>query len=164
VAVGMQRVGSVAMRASIRSTPVALAGLAVTAGLFSVAGILYLSVLHDYFTSVKKEQWRDVASYVKAYAEPGDAVVISQEFMAKPYNYYTRGNALPDIVIPLRSGSEKVNDVGYEVRGSNRVWLLLSHIKKEPQEQFKAELEGERFEVADHKLYNGIDLTLYEKE
>ena len=99
---------------------------------------------------------------MKAYAEPGDAVVISQGFMTRPYNYYTRGNDLPDTVIPL--SPEEVNDVGYEVRGSNRVWLLLSHIKKEPQEQFKAELEGERFEVADHKLYNGIDLTLYEKE
>src|SRR5215216_6315133 len=39
VAVGMQRVGSVAMRASTRSTPVAPAGLAITAGLFFVMGI-----------------------------------------------------------------------------------------------------------------------------
>jgi len=163
VAVGMQRVGSVAMRASTRSTPVALAGLAITAGLFFVMGILYLNILYDYFTSVKKEQWRDLASYVKTYAEPGDAVVISQEFMTKPYNYYTRGNALPDTVIPLRS--EKVNDVGYKVGGSNRVWLLLSHIKTEEQkEQFKANLEGERLKVAEHKRYKEIDLTLFEKE
>ena len=164
VAVGMQRVGSVAMRASTRSTTfVALAGLAVTAGLFAVTGILYVSILHDYFTSVKKEQWRDIARDVKTYAEPGDAVVISQGFMATPYNYYTRGNELPDTVIPLHP--KKVNDVGYEVRGSNRVWLLLSHIRTEEQkEQFKANLEGERFKVAEHKRYGEIDLTLYEKE
>ena len=82
--------------------------------------------------------------------------------MTKPYNYYARGNDLPDSVIPLPP--EKVNDVEYEVGGANRVWLLLSHLEEEQQEQFKANVQGAGFKVADRKQYNGIDLTLYENE
>jgi hypothetical protein len=111
---------------------------------------------------VKKEPWRDVSNYVKAYARPGDTLVISQAFMSVPYNYYARENDRPDSVIPL--GPEEVNDVGYRVEGADRVWLLLSHLNEEPQKQFKAELEDAGFKVAAHKRYKGIDLTLLKKE
>ena len=65
-------------------------------------------------------------------------------------------------MIPLPP--EEVNDVGYEVGGANRVWLLLSHLPEEQQEQFKANVQGAGFKVADRKQYNGINLTLYENE
>jgi len=162
VAVGMQRAGSAALRTSSILTPVTLAGLTVTAVLLPVMGALYLSTLHDYFTRVTKEQWRDVASYIKTYAEPHDVLVISKQNVTRAYNYYARGNDLPDSVIPLPP--EKVNDVEYEIGGANRVWLLLSHLPEEQQEQFKANVQGAGFKVADRKKYNGIDLTLYENE
>jgi len=165
VAVGMQRVGRVALHASTNRTASLLA-LAVTGVLFSIVGFLFLSVLHDYFTTAKKVPWRDIASYVRARAEPGDALVISENYQWDPYDYYARGNELPDTVIPLRS--EKANELGYEIRDSNRVWLLAS-LPDEQQEKFEASLEGAGFKIADQKVYNEgvypkLNLTLYEKQ
>jgi hypothetical protein len=171
VAVGMLHIGRVAVHAiaTIRATTkrvMPLAALAVAGALFSVIGFSSLSMLHSYYTTPKKEPWRDVASQVERYAKPSDTLVVSKRYMRTPYHFYARENNLPQNEIAL--DPEQISDVRLAVRDSNRVWLLLTYLEEKQIKDFKGKLKQEEFKVADHKLYNDgkyakIDLTLYEK-
>ena len=165
VAVGMQRVGSVAMRATANRLG-RLAAVAVTGVLFSLVGFLFFGALHDYFTTVKKQPWREVASYMNMYSRSSDNLVISDAYSTTSYDYYARENDLPEATNVLDPGDAPY--VESWVRGSERVWLLLSYVPAEQENQFKEALKKAGFEVADHKIYNEgvagpkMDLTLYQ--
>jgi uncharacterized membrane protein len=172
VAAGAQRVGSIATLSTMGRLT-SLAAFAVVGLLFSSTLFLSLSMLHDYFTTAKKEPWRQVVSYVKVHSKPGDALLISPRYMILPYDYYAKGNGFPNTSqeeIPL--DREQINEFDPAAIGSNRVWLLLSpsYFDNEQQaEQFKEELEDARFALADHQSYDEgiypvIDLALYEKQ
>lgn len=153
---GIRTVGSVgALRAYRQVVPFA-----------ALAVIIFFSigVLQDNYAA-GKEPWRALVKYVEATAEPGDLVFIASG-AREPYDYYARREDLEVKEVGL--GPDQAEEVGSELRASDRVWLVLRGSTPGIRKRFKARLEEATYEPTYHKLYRNrgglIDLTLFEKQ
>lgn len=126
--------------------------------------LISAGTLSIYYSSIKKEPWRDVAALIDSEARQGDIVLFnSGNCRDYVFNYYSRGRQFEKIKFPettrivKQTDMQRLKDV---INGSKRIWLLLSHqgnnanlINKELAKTY----------VLKRKLeYSGIRLFLYE--
>jgi len=93
-------------------------GIAVVA----LYGLLLGRALVDYYAdpAFGKEQWADVAHFVRANERRGDVIVVHSGFVLRAFTRYY-GTAVDD---PVRSS----DDVSVaQLQGTERLWLVLAH-------------------------------------
>ncbi len=93
-------------------------GIAVLA----LYGLLLGRALVDYYAdpAFGKEQWADVARFVRANERRGDVIVVHSGFVLRAFTRYY-GTAVDD---PVRSS----DDVSVaQLQGTERLWLVLAH-------------------------------------
>src|SRR3989441_7798470 len=90
--------------------------------IFALHGLLLGRALVDYYAdpAFGKEQWADVARFVRATERRGDVIVVHSGFVLRAFTRYY-GTAVDD---PVRSS----DDVSVaQLRGTERLWLVLAH-------------------------------------
>ncbi|NDV19255.1 hypothetical protein GO013_07455 [Pseudodesulfovibrio sp. JC047] len=97
--------------------------------------------LWNYYTMLDKEQWREVAQFVKENIKPGQAVVLSAPWIYEPFTYYFAD----DGELPIIPAFDFV-DVKEEVKDIDGVWLIQAH-------EFFSDPEGKiPMQLADGRL------------
>ncbi|MBC7224082.1 MAG: hypothetical protein H5T59_07390, partial [Anaerolineae bacterium] len=77
----------------------------------------------------QKEDWRGVAALLEAEGRPGDCMVLVDEDIRAPLNYYYRGD-LPQVgVSRFQTDPHALADLvqGWAQGGCARAWLVMSH-------------------------------------
>ncbi|MBI9113080.1 glycosyltransferase family 39 protein [Maridesulfovibrio ferrireducens] len=100
-----------------RIAPPALKVTALCLFLMTTAHGLWL-----YYSSYDKEQWREVAQYVKDNVKPGEALVLSAPWIYEPFVYYFGDDGDPKI-FPAFSHV----DLKKETQHFNNIWLIQAH-------------------------------------
>lgn len=56
----------------------------------ALASLTYFSAtaLHDYYTKIDKDPWRQTVAMMRPFAKPGDVIVVNPSWTDKPFNYY----------------------------------------------------------------------------
>ncbi|WP_027720163.1 glycosyltransferase family 39 protein [Maridesulfovibrio zosterae] len=75
-----------------------------------------------YYTTYDKEQWREVAQFIKDNIKPGEALVMSAPWIYEPFTYYFPDVGDPQIIqafshVNLRKETEKYDNI----------WLVQAH-------------------------------------
>ncbi|GEM_PF-1629239 len=96
--------------------------------------------LWNYYTTFDKEQWRDVAQFVKKNIHPGQAIVLSAPWIYEPFTYYF-GTSPKNRIIQAFD----FVDVKQEVEGIDGVWLIQAHeFFSDPDGKIPAQLAEKR--------------------
>ena len=134
-----------------------------------------LFCLRGYYTTINKEQWRDVASYIDKNANNGDLLLFSAGIQDIIYNYYSKRTNLIQKSFPEKNQSFRENNMESimpavdeknietlmpDLEGYKRIWVILSHNKDEKDLITKKLLEY--YNLTYHKKYVGIKIDLYE--
>lgn len=124
--------------------------------------VLQIPLIEKYYNDTDKEQWRDVANYIKDSKKDNDTILLYPKFVQIPFGYYYKENT--DYI-----GISNFSDIKTVNNGDNedRVWLILSHIKeyKERKRELKL-IEGELSKThikKDSIKFTGIEIGLYAK-
>lgn len=147
---------AVGLRALIRNPG---AGRVVGAALVACYVVVVGDGLRRYYFSPEfgKEQWAEVASYVRERARAEDVVVVHSGFALNPLRYY-----YPDAPAGLLRRSDEVSPV--EREDLQRYWLILSHAQDEVEFRRAAlrthALRDEKF----FPLETGISVLLLERK
>jgi mannosyltransferase len=127
--------------------------------------IMYGLSLKGYFSTVRKEQWREVISYIEKNARPGDLVLVHQNHcLVNIVNYYSQRQDLVKKAFPEnedRVDSRNINDLEPAIQGYQNIWLIMSH-KDDPDELILSTL-NQSMQFIYAKQYFGIELYLFVK-
>ena len=130
-----------------------------------VVVVLSLFNLSNFYSTVNKEQWRDVAQFLDKKATPDDLLIFNSGTCLKiVFDYYSHNPSLKKISFPSSTkyvSSNNIKNLDRLVVHRKRVWLILSHsgdskglIKKKLAESFGT--------VTLHK-YVGVRVYLFER-
>lgn len=81
--------------------------------------ILQIPLIEGYYQNVDKEQWKDVANYIKENKKDGDMIILYPKFSATPFGYYYNNASN---YIGINNSAEIYNIT------NNRIWLISSYI------------------------------------
>jgi hypothetical protein len=102
-----------------------LAAAATSAAIVSLSA----AELRTYYTSVRKDQWRETVAAVERRARPGDLLVFHPYFTRIPYDAYRTRQDLIEAPFPKHAGQLTATTLPYvldQLRGDRpRVWLIL---------------------------------------
>ncbi|HET9224254.1 MAG TPA: hypothetical protein VFO07_17205, partial [Roseiflexaceae bacterium] len=145
-----------------------LVGVAVLLLVLLNAGSLW-----GYYRYYEPEDWRGVAGYVAAEAQPGDLLLFNAGWMQIPFDYYYRrvGAPLEEHGLPAdlfdrgilepkmtRSDIPRLDEL---VAGHGRVWLMYSHDwYTDPQRIIPAHLSSTLRQIS-NRDFRGIKVYLY---
>ena len=132
--------------------------------IFVIIGFSLLC-LRGYYTTINKEQWRDVASYIDTNSDNGDMLLFSAGIQDIIYNYYSKKTNLIQKSFPGKNQSvdeKNIEALTSSVEGYKRVWVILSHSKDE--KGLITQKINESYNLTYHKEYVGIKIYLYEKK
>lgn len=129
--------------------------------------LISFSFVHikTYYSSIKKEQWREVASFIDINAKPNDLILFHvggiTEFLL---DYYSKRGGLIKKPFPKEGQDieEKINEIEPAVEGYNRIWFISSH-----SFDYKGSIPkslSNLFNLSHYKEYLGIKLYLFEKD
>lgn len=91
--------------------------------------LLFVPGLVGMYAWEQKEDWRGVAALVVAEEQPGDCMVLVDEDIRAPLNYYYQGD-LPQVgVSRFQTDPQALADLvrGWAQEGCERAWLVMSH-------------------------------------
>jgi hypothetical protein len=122
-------------------------------------------------TVVPKDQWREMATYLRQHSEPTDAIWVLPRYHGAPLRYYLDYPDTPDentsflATIDLPNVTGAMNDSNLaELAGDNRRIWLISHAVNvtatDPTRRVERWL-NEHYEVVDELHLYRIDVTLY---
>jgi mannosyltransferase len=123
-----------------RSTQANLAAFS----LIALVAVISAPGLYNYYAHPQKEQWREATTLIEQMAQPGDAVVFSEDHDHYPFDYY-RGDTEISIV-PL-----EVIEKGEPIVGVGRLWLVIKGYESTEDKSLKSGLI---------ELYGNDSLTL----
>jgi len=133
---------------------------------YNLVSILSVGSLLTYYSSVKKEQWRDVAALIDSEAAENDLVLFNSGLCrGRIFNYYSKGQGFQKKAFPEKTrvvNSENIKKLSGLIDGRERVWLVLSHSGKKSY-LINEEL-GKKYFLKRKNNYKGIKLFLYEKK
>jgi len=78
--------------------------------------------LYYYYTTLDKEQWREVAQFVKKYSKPDQVIVLSAPWIYEPFVYYFGKSQKPKIIQAF-----DFVDIRAETYPYDGVWLVQAH-------------------------------------
>jgi len=98
----------------------------VVSGIVLVA--LFLPGLWGIYAWPQKEDWRGVAALLEVQGQGGDQIVLVDEDIHAPLNYYYHGELPERGVSRFQTNSGELADLVEELaRADGRVWLVISH-------------------------------------
>lgn len=108
-----------------------------------------------------KEDWRGVARLVAAQEQPGDLIVLVDEDIAIPFNYYYTGRADQ---LRLWRGVTDPAEIAAKIEpalaGHGRVWLVTSHAPGEDAKRWLLAAPG--LTLVSEQAFQGLELLLFE--
>ena len=121
-------------------------------------------VLYQNYGTPKKEQWREVASFVgnNEKAET-DVIVFYQYFVQTPFDFYYNGN-IPEFGIStnIQASEEITSFLVEKMQRKERVWLVLSHADSDqpvPIRDYLMDRYGSRLLI--QKKFVGVSIYLF---
>ena len=87
--------------------------------LIALVAIISAPGLYNYYAHPQKEQWREATTLIEQMAQPGDAVVFSEDADRYPFDYYYRDGTEISI-LPL-----EIIEKGEPIVGVGRLWLVI---------------------------------------
>lgn len=112
----------------------------------------------------QRDDWRGIAAYVLAQAQPGDVVLFSPRWNAKPFEYYAHGRVAinMDLPIPVAIGAAK--DVVSNIsQHHTRVWLIWQHGHYSDPEGTVKQVLDQQFHLVEMRRFRGtMDVLLYD--
>jgi hypothetical protein len=100
--------------------------------LIGVITVCSLVTIWGYYAKVNKEQWREVANYIDANAEPGSVLLFHADFGRIPFNHYTQRSDLIKRPFPentLAVDEDTLKELEPNGENHNEIWVILTHIR-----------------------------------
>ncbi len=119
--------------------------------------VLQIPLIGAYYDDINKEQWRDVANYIKDNKKENDTLFLYPNFIRIPFSYYYKNSDY----VGINNSIDIKND-------GDRIWLVLSHVQEYPER--KKELVtierkiSESYIQEDNIRFNEIKIYLYIKK
>ncbi|MEM4724622.1 MAG: glycosyltransferase family 39 protein [Candidatus Hadarchaeum sp.] len=112
----------------------------------------------------QRDDWRGIAAYVLAQAQPGDVVLFSPRWNAKPFDYYARGRMAINMDLPIPVTIQAAKDVVSDIsQHHTRVWLIWQHGHySDPEGGVKQVLDQQFHLVEMRRFREMLDVLLYE--
>jgi hypothetical protein len=149
VAAGIRNIGH-------KYVKLAIIGIIIVFSLVSVRG---------YYTTVNKEQWRDVANYIDTNAKHGDLILFNAYYCQKPFDYYSKRTDLTKKPFPEKTrdvNEENIKKLEPTLEGYNRVWLILAE-SGDSKGLIKKTL-SESYNLSYGNKYVQVEVYLFEKK
>jgi mannosyltransferase len=131
----------------------------------SIIIILSLIYIRGYYISIHKEQWREVAKYIDAYAYNKDMVLFNAFYTMGPFNYYSHSDLIVKKGFPENDrdvDEENIDKLWGTVEHYDRVWVVLSHSGDKKELITKTLIKS--FNLSYYKEYPSIKLYLFERK
>lgn len=87
--------------------------------LIALVTVISAPGLYNYYAHPQKEQWREATSFIEQAAQPGDAIVFSDDSNHYPFDYYYRGDTKIS-VLPV-----EVMEKSEPITGAQRLWFVI---------------------------------------
>ncbi|MGQ9492178.1 MAG: glycosyltransferase family 39 protein [Anaerolineae bacterium] len=112
----------------------------------------------------QRDDWRGISAYVLAQAEPGDVVLFSPRWNAKPFDYYACGSVAINMDLPIpvtaQAAEEVVRDIAQNYR---RVWLIWQRGHYSDPNGIVKQLLDRQFQLLEAREFRGaMNLMLYD--
>jgi len=137
----------------------------VSIGLFAVFVLLASLDMRRYWTTPRKDRWREAVAFFNVKAQPGDLVVFTEYAGRLPFEYYSRHRDLPEEGLSVYNDEFNEKTVGQVLKpvvsDHDRVWLVLSHqvdLCKVVIRQMSV-----WYDIVEHHQEAGVELYLYQK-
>jgi uncharacterized membrane protein len=124
-----------------------------------------LVVLKNYYSSYKKDLWREAVASFSQLAKPDDLVLFNDRSGQVPFDYYLRRSDIdekpfPDFQLELTERSLP-DALVYATEGRKRIWLVVSHPNAlTPMiPQLLSEWYGKPTQIT----YPGVEMYLFER-
>lgn len=129
--------------------------------------VFSLVSVRRYYTTINKQQWREVANYIDSNAKHGDLLLFNGFFTQTPFDYYSKRTDLNKRGFPkgwkdAHVDEENIKELGPTVEGNNRVWVILCY-SGDSQGLIKKTL-GESYNLSYDNKYFEIEVYLFEKK
>jgi uncharacterized membrane protein len=128
----------------------------------------------SFYSTVNKERWREVVSYIDTNAKQGDLLLFNAGYTQEPFDYYSKRTDLIKRPFPENTtyvDEDNIKKLGSTVRGYNRVWVILAHsgdsndlIKKKLSESYNSSFHKEYVSMTYDKYHNSLQVNLFEKD
>lgn len=146
----------------LRMVPWRFASLALLVGFIFLAQ----TNLRDYWSTPRKDRWRDAVVFFNQTAQPNDLIVFTEPAASQPFDYYSKHRDLSERPFPLYNHEFNAETVGAVLKpvvsDHDRVWIVLSHqidlcalVTKQMSEWYT---------VVEHHTEPGVELYLYQKK
>lgn len=112
----------------------------------------------------QKDDWRGASAYVLARAQPGDVVLFSPRWNAKPFDYYARQRVELSLDLPVPTTEEAaravISDLGQRYK---RLWFFWQRQHYGDRSGIAKQLLDGRYQTILEQEFRGVDsLTLYD--
>ena len=87
--------------------------------LIALVAIISAQGLYNYYAHPQKEQWREATNFMEQMAQPGDAVVFTEDDYRYPFDYYYRDGTEISIL------PHEIIEKGEPLVGVDRLWLVM---------------------------------------
>lgn len=139
---------------------------------YALAGLLIVAMgpgVVAYHTTPQKEEWEPAATYIDRHSQPDDVVLIMDDGGKQAFDHYWSNPKVPVQGVPAGhtpDGEPLTTEAALHrrVNGSDRVWLVFTHIWFYPGEKQRAlaALNDTRT-IERHRDYFGIELFLLDE-
>lgn len=144
--------------------------------IIGIITIFSLEAVRGHYTTIHKEQWRDIASYIDTNAKERDLLIFNAYWYQIPFDYYSKRTDLIKKPFPAKTrdvNEMNIKELGPTVEGNNRVWVILCY-SGDNTGLIKKTLISESFNLSYRKEYaimnygsgtsRNIDVYLFEKK
>jgi len=121
--------------------------------------VISLTNMHLYYSSLKKECWREVARYVEFDARKNDLVLFVAGYcLDGAYEYYANDTYLVKRPFPQNTrnvDAANIAELEPLLENHERVWLVLSHNDIHDPKNLTFKTLGERLQLKKQKIFRG---------
>lgn len=123
-------------------------------GLSALVILGAIVTLPAYYGADQKEQWQETANHIERNADADDLVVVTDEYVNRPFSYYYSGDVA---VEPVRE-TVPPDRLRSRFGDHDTVWLLVSHATTSNERRIVDSFD-DRYVVTTKREWNGI--TMY---
>lgn len=114
--------------------------------------------LQDYYTTIKKEQWREAINQMEPLIQDNDVIILNQNYFSMAFDYYAKGRintqAIPD-------GEETQIINLFKTEGKQRIWLVQGPWGSITTKEYMEKAFDERSLLL-KEIYVGLEVYLFD--
>ncbi len=127
--------------------------------------IFNINSLVDYYSTPKKEEWRQATEFIEQEAKQGETIVFHARYCLKnAFNYYAKRKDLLKNKFPENTNdidTQNINDLQRIIEKNKRIWLVLSH--PHDDEKLIDQEILKKYKITRDKKFIGIRVYCLEK-